>query len=127
MNTYREWRYSSTILDVGTRWRRTVSFTPLPLYLRGKSLRYLSDRRLGGPHSLSGHCGVEKTGLLAGNQTPAIKPVARRYTVGTISAPSMAGVKYYLSDGRAIAQAVSRRLPTAAARVQIRVWSCGIL
>jgi hypothetical protein len=30
-------------------------------------------------------------------------------------------------SGRAITQAVSRRLPTAAARVQIRVWSCGIL
>jgi hypothetical protein len=29
--------------------------------------------------------------------------------------------------GRAIAQAVSRRLPTAAARVQTRVWSYGIL
>jgi hypothetical protein len=29
--------------------------------------------------------------------------------------------------GRAIAQAVSRRLPTAAARVPTRVWSCGIL
>jgi hypothetical protein len=29
--------------------------------------------------------------------------------------------------GRAIAQTVSRRLPTAAARVQTRVWSCGIL
>jgi hypothetical protein len=29
--------------------------------------------------------------------------------------------------GRAIAQAVSRRLPTAAARVQTLVWSCGIL
>jgi hypothetical protein len=29
--------------------------------------------------------------------------------------------------GRATAQAVSRRLPTAAARVQTRVWSCGIL
>jgi hypothetical protein len=29
--------------------------------------------------------------------------------------------------GRAIAQAVSRRLPTAAARVQTRVWSCRIL
>jgi hypothetical protein len=29
--------------------------------------------------------------------------------------------------GRAIAQAVSLRLPTAAARVQTRVWSCGIL
>jgi hypothetical protein len=32
-----------------------------------------------------------------------------------------------VSLGRAIAQAVSRRLPTAAARVQTRVWSCGIL
>jgi hypothetical protein len=30
------------------------------------------------------------------------------------------------SKGRAIAQAVSRWLPTAAARVQNRVWSCGI-
>jgi hypothetical protein len=29
--------------------------------------------------------------------------------------------------GRAIAQAVRRRLPTAAARVQTRVWSCGIM
>jgi hypothetical protein len=30
-------------------------------------------------------------------------------------------------DGHAIAQAVSRRLLTAAVRVQTRVWSCGIL
>jgi hypothetical protein len=30
-------------------------------------------------------------------------------------------------QGRAIAQAVSRRPLTAAARVQTRVWSCGIL
>jgi hypothetical protein len=30
------------------------------------------------------------------------------------------------SNGRAIAQAVSRWLPTAAARIQTRVWSCGI-
>jgi hypothetical protein len=29
--------------------------------------------------------------------------------------------------GRAIAQAVSRRLPTVAAQVQTRVWLCGIL
>jgi hypothetical protein len=35
--------------------------------------------------------------------------------------------KLILGKGRAIAQAVSRRLPTAAARVQTRVWSCGIL
>jgi hypothetical protein len=33
----------------------------------------------------------------------------------------------HINNGRAIAQAVSRRLPTAAVRVQTRVWSCGIL
>jgi hypothetical protein len=27
-----KWRYSSTIPDLGTRWRRVVSFTPRPLY-----------------------------------------------------------------------------------------------
>jgi hypothetical protein len=27
-----EWMYSSTILDLGTRWRSVVSFTPQPLY-----------------------------------------------------------------------------------------------
>jgi hypothetical protein len=31
-----------------------------------------------------------------------------------------------LSNGRAIAQAISRWLPTAAARVRSRVWSSGI-
>jgi hypothetical protein len=30
------WRYSSTILDLGTRWRWVVSFTPLLLYPLGK-------------------------------------------------------------------------------------------
>jgi hypothetical protein len=33
----------------------------------------------------------------------------------------------HFMEGRAIAQAVSCRLPTAAARVETRVWSCGIL
>jgi hypothetical protein len=36
-------------------------------------------------------------------------------------------ISNYILKGRAIAQAVSRRLPTAAARVQTRVWSRGIL
>jgi hypothetical protein len=36
-------------------------------------------------------------------------------------------LKLCMIMGRAIAQAVSRRLPTAAARVQTRVWSCEIL
>jgi hypothetical protein len=40
----REWRYSSTILDLGSRQRWVVSFTPLPLYPRDPLYR-----RLGGP------------------------------------------------------------------------------
>jgi hypothetical protein len=31
-----EWRYSSTILDLGIRWRCVVSFTPRPFYPRRK-------------------------------------------------------------------------------------------
>jgi hypothetical protein len=56
-----EWRYSSTILYLGTRWRSVVSFTARPLYLHGRSRRYPLDRRLGGPQSRSGRCGIEKT------------------------------------------------------------------
>jgi hypothetical protein len=32
-----KWRYSSTILDLGTRWRRVLRFIPRPLYPQGKS------------------------------------------------------------------------------------------
>jgi hypothetical protein len=54
-----EMGYSSTILDCGT-------FTPLPLYFRGKSTRHPLDRRLGGPQSQSERCGVERNLVLAG-------------------------------------------------------------
>jgi hypothetical protein len=37
------------ILDLGTRWRQVVSFTPHPLYFQGKSPWYPLDRRLAGP------------------------------------------------------------------------------
>jgi hypothetical protein len=30
-----KWRYSSSILDLGTRWRLVVSFIHWPLYLQG--------------------------------------------------------------------------------------------
>jgi hypothetical protein len=46
-------------LDLGTSWRLVVSFTPRPLYPRGKSPRYTLDRRLGGPQSRSGRRGEE--------------------------------------------------------------------
>jgi hypothetical protein len=32
----REWRYSFTVLDLGTRWRSVVSNTPQLLYPPGK-------------------------------------------------------------------------------------------
>jgi hypothetical protein len=37
------WRYSSLIVNLGTRWRRLVSFMPRP---QGKRARYSLDRRL---------------------------------------------------------------------------------
>jgi len=39
------------ILNLGTRWRWVVSFTPRPLYLRGKSPWYPLHRRPSGPQS----------------------------------------------------------------------------
>jgi hypothetical protein len=47
-------------LDLGTSWVLVVSFTPWPLYPRGKDPRYPLDRKLGGPQSRSGRCGAEK-------------------------------------------------------------------
>jgi hypothetical protein len=61
-----EWSYSSTILDFGSRWKKVVSFTPLLLYPRRKSLRYPFDKRLGGPQSRSGRRGEEKNLALLG-------------------------------------------------------------
>jgi hypothetical protein len=48
------------ILDLGSRWRWVVNFTPLPLYPQGKSPWYPLDRRLGGPQSRSERGGEEK-------------------------------------------------------------------
>jgi hypothetical protein len=57
-------------LGLGTSWRWVVSFTPLPLYLRGKSPRYPLDRRLGGPQSRYGRRGEEKILDPTGTRTP---------------------------------------------------------
>jgi hypothetical protein len=48
------------ILDLGTRWRWVVSFTPRPLYPQGKCPFYPLDRRLGGPQSRSWHGSEEE-------------------------------------------------------------------
>jgi hypothetical protein len=48
------------LLDLGTRWRWVVSFTPPPHYPQEKSPWYPLERRVRGPHSLSGRGGEEK-------------------------------------------------------------------
>jgi hypothetical protein len=69
------------ILDLGTRWRRVVSFRRRPLYPQGKSPWYPLDRRLGGPQSRSGHGGEQKNSQpLPGVEPPIIQPVAQCYT-----------------------------------------------
>jgi hypothetical protein len=74
-------RIARLILDLGTRWRRVVSFTPRPLYPQGKSHWYSLDRRLGEPQSRSWR-GVEEKNLqpLTGLEPPIIQPVAHCYT-----------------------------------------------
>jgi hypothetical protein len=51
---------ASRIIDLGTRWKWVINFTPRPLYHQGKSPRYPLDRGLGGPQSPSGRGGEEK-------------------------------------------------------------------
>jgi hypothetical protein len=78
MKTYGGVEVCSTFLDLSTRWRSVVSFTPRLLYPRRKSPRYPLDTRLGGSQSWSGHCGEEKNLAPARNQTLAIQPIACR-------------------------------------------------
>jgi hypothetical protein len=83
-----EWRYSSIILDLGTRWRWVVSFTYRPLYPRGNRPRYLLVRRLGGPQSWSKRCRELKNVTPSGNRTPAFQPVARHNTDWSVPTPT---------------------------------------
>jgi hypothetical protein len=82
MKTY--WESGGTaphILNLGTRWRWVVSFTPRPLYPQGKSPQYPLDRRLGGLQSRSGRGVKEKNSQsLPVLERPIIQPVAQRYT-----------------------------------------------
>jgi hypothetical protein len=76
-----EWRYSSTILEFGIRWRWVVTFTPRRLYSWENGPRYPFDRRLGGPQSRAGHCWRVKP------LAPAFQTVARRYIDLAIPGP----------------------------------------
>jgi hypothetical protein len=68
------WKYSASLLHLGTRWRLMLSFTHQPLYSERKTLRYPFDRRLGGPQFRSEGCGERKIlalpGIEPGNSSP---------------------------------------------------------
>jgi hypothetical protein len=61
--------YRSTFSWLGTSWRWVVSFTPRPLYHRGKSPRYPLDRRLSGPQSRSERRREDKIVYPSGTRT----------------------------------------------------------
>jgi hypothetical protein len=64
------------ILDLGTKWRWVVSFTPRPLYPQGKSPWYPLYKRLVGPQSRSGRRGGDKNSqALPRLKPPIIHPV----------------------------------------------------
>jgi hypothetical protein len=72
-----EWRYRTTVLDLGTRWRWVVSFRHRLLYSQRKSPRHLLDRRLGGIQIRSGRCGEKSLTLwLCQESNSAAQPVA---------------------------------------------------
>jgi hypothetical protein len=80
-----EWRCSSTIFYLATRWRWLFSFMPRPIYPRGKSPWHPFNRKLCGLQSRSGHYGGKKTLVLAGNRTTVIHPVAMPTDLSRVS------------------------------------------
>jgi hypothetical protein len=79
-------------LDLGTSWRSGASFTPLLLYLRGKSLRFPLDRRLGVPQSQSLLYGEEKILTLPGLELQPLGRPARRQSLYRLSHPAVTGL-----------------------------------
>jgi hypothetical protein len=97
-----EWMYRSAFPYPGTSCSWVVSFMPLPLYLRGKSPRYLLNR-LGGPQSRSGR--GENTWLY---RVPSVvQPVASHHTDYAITAPHLMAVRELKSH---FAQILSARV-----------------
>jgi hypothetical protein len=74
-------------LDLGTSWGWVVSFTPWPLFTRGKSSRYLFDRRLGLPQNRCERHGEEKIIAPNGTRTPTLGRPAHRQSLYRLSYP----------------------------------------
>jgi hypothetical protein len=58
------------ILNLGASWRWVASFTPRPLYPRGKNFRYPLDRRMGESQSRYGRGGKEKNSYSGRESNP---------------------------------------------------------
>jgi hypothetical protein len=82
-----EWKCSSYILDLGTRWRWVVSFKPRSPYPLGRRPRNPMYKWLGRPQSPSGRCGEQKNLAPVGNRIPAFLFLARRCTDWAIPTP----------------------------------------
>jgi hypothetical protein len=74
-----DWRYSVNILALGTEWW-VVSFKPWPLYSHENCPRYPLYEGLDGAQSQPGRYGEKKTLVSTRNRTPAVQPLAYRYT-----------------------------------------------
>jgi hypothetical protein len=70
-----EQRYSSTVLDLSTRWEVSGQLTLRPLYPRRMSPQYSLERRLCSPQSRSGRRGKERNLLPCQESNPG-RPVS---------------------------------------------------
>jgi hypothetical protein len=79
-----EWRYSSTVLSLDTRWWWVVNVTPRSLYNMRQRRRYPVNRRLNDTQSRSGRCEKDKNVLAI--STTKLRPqdiAAKRSNVQT--------------------------------------------
>jgi hypothetical protein len=98
------------ILDLDTRWRWVVSFTPR------ERPWYPSDRKLGGPENRSGRGGAERNSHpLPGRGPPIFQPIAQLYTTELSRLLS----KYLLSKFRS--RKIQRRMVTRAKILDNRI------
>jgi hypothetical protein len=65
------------------------------LWSMGKITQYPLDKRMGGPQSRTGHCGVVKFLAPAGNQIQGLQPVAHNYNKYAVPALTRAESKVF--------------------------------
>lgn len=98
-----QWRNISTILDLCTRWKCVVSFTPRQIYYQGKSHRNPLYRRLGWHQrrenclALTGHYYEAKCGI-----SGACAPMWRVGCWNALPSPGVLGSRLSFSISQAI-------------------------